>query len=534
MNETAEIESTLLKVYNNVNLRKHCLPMIPEMWLDYYFPEYFDLPEDYQEILTWVYNGWNLLWLGYRWCAKTAVIRKMISMFVAIKKKRFVRWTSYDADKSVENVTSLSNMLIGYPWSRFVRDYGHLYWREQKKTKWKTKEEKRMSWFYTTNGAIIKANSLRKSTRWLNIYIWGSTSRPDLDVLDDIDDDENTMSPRIITKNYNKVKGAIFGGNTSQKIVLWNVIQEDWVLPRLVEDYKDNDDWLIVNTKLYEWDKLHRPARFVWTKQEARNINRLVDRDDKKVVSVEWLREDQGRDRFGANFLLEALRNDVPIIEEHRLKKETYTGIPALDGVWMSIDFAESEEDWSDPIGITIWTKKYKTKKRNIKHSENLKWRQKDLKNVWERIKFLIDKFGVNKPIIIENKAGWISLKKYLTYEYSLSCILYNPGKKTKGIRLRLCQPFIESWAITFDPDIDPEFLKEIYKFPNIKHDDRVDSFTALIDKSKMWDVDDLLQAWTSKNSLEKPLENDNKEVDIKRIIWKYSNRGSLGKFTNF
>jgi phage terminase large subunit-like protein len=42
-------------------------------------------------------------------------------------------------------------------------------------------------------------------------------------------------------------------------------------------------------------------------------------------------------------------------------------------------------------------------------------------------------------------------------------------------------QPLLEGKHIVFDEDFDESFIRELVKFPNIDHDDRVDSFTALI-----------------------------------------------------
>lgn len=75
-------------------------------------------------------------------------------------------------------------------------------------------------------------------------------------------------------------------------------------------------------------------------------------------------------------------------------------------------------------------------------------------------------------------------MKKIIIHELQYQCALYDPLKSTKGMRLREIQPFIESGNITFDPDIDKQFIADVVKFPGVEHDDMIDAFTSLIIKT--------------------------------------------------
>ena len=87
-----------------------------------------------------------------------------------------------------------------------------------------------------------------------------------------------------------------------------------------------------------------------------------------KVVSIEALRAEAGRDWFGANYLLIPLRNGVSIIEEQWCKTEKYVPITYGHKTYISIDNAESEKDGSDPIGITVGTWMPELNKWNIRY----------------------------------------------------------------------------------------------------------------------------------------------------------------------
>ena len=480
------IESDVLdEILVDKTLRAMLLPEEPMFWLDFYFVDEFWTPQDYEEIIDWIEKWKNLIWFWYRGCAKTSIIRKRICKNIAIKKNKFVRWTSYDVQKAEDNITSISNMLIGTPESLFINDYWRLYYNESvMNALFRQKEQKRTSWFNATNWVVVKANSVKKSTRWLNVFIRNKSIRPDLDVLDDIDDDENTQNPNIITKTYNKVKGAIFGWSVGQKIILWNTINEDWVLPRLANDVKDNPRRKVVYTKFLKDDgSLHRPERFVRTRAEADVLNTKLWQN--LIQSLEDIREEQGRDRFGANYMLVPLRTWVSVIEEERIRYKDYVPINYWHQTYISVDNAESENDNTDPIWLSVWTWMPEKGKRNIRYSWQLKWRQKDLKRVEDKLVRLSETYNT-KNFIIENKAGWITLRKYLIQKHpDWQIFLYDPRKLSKIWRLRQVQPYIESSKIEFSPDIDQSFIKELVKFPNIDNDDRIDAFTALILKHK-------------------------------------------------
>lgn len=532
------LDELLDKILQDKQLRAECLPELPSFWCDFYFPEDFKTPDDYEEIIDWIDNGGNLIWFWYRGCAKTSKIRKWLCKRIAKKQNNFIRWTSYDVGKAEDNITSISNMLIGDTDSLFVYDYGRLYYDNTPFSPFKQKTQKRTSGFISSNGVIVKANSIRKSTRWLNQFIGKKSVRPDLDILDDIDDDENTENPKTITKNLKKIKGAIFGGSTGQKIILGNTINEDWILPRLAEEYKDNKRWKIVYTKLINDDgSIHRPERFVATDTEAeyKNIGKPVEQ---RVVSIESLRAEAGRDWFGANYMLIPLRNGVPIIEEQWCKTEQYVPIHHGHRTYLSIDNAESEEDGSDPIGLTVGTWMPEQNKWNIRYSGKLTWRNKDLGKVEEKIKWLYDKYHLDW-IIIENKAGGITLRKHLLQKnYGRAIYLFDPGKYSKIWRLRKVQPLMEGGRIVFDIDVDESFIKELIKFPNIEHDDRIDSFTALILYHKwfLMKIEEEEQKKEDWNSIESAQKKDkpkeiNTEDRVSALMNKYQKPGS-SRFT--
>ena len=55
------LDELLDKILQDKQLRAECLPDMPNFWCDFYFPENFKTPDDYEEIIDWIENGGNLI-----------------------------------------------------------------------------------------------------------------------------------------------------------------------------------------------------------------------------------------------------------------------------------------------------------------------------------------------------------------------------------------------------------------------------------------------------------------------------------------
>jgi hypothetical protein len=402
----------------------------------------------------------------------------MICRRIATKKRKLIRWTSYEWEKASDNISSISNMIIWSPQSLFIKEYWSLYASDDSVSKeFKQKEQKRMTWFSTKNGVIVKANSLRKSARWLSIYLWDQTLRPDCEILDDVDDDENTKSVTQIDKNFQKINSSILWGSTWQVIFLGNVIHEDWVWPRMVETFKNDPNYMIVRTRIIndDWTP-QRPERFVLTDEQAEEKNKTIYEPENHIVSIESLKR---KPYFMSNYMLEPIVEWEKIIDKHWIK---YKRIPKH---WqqlrvMSIDNAESEKVGTARIWITVCTVDMINQFIHFNYARWLEWKEKNLTNVWNVINSLYHEYDINTPILIENGWGWLSLKNYLVSEYSLPCSMFKT-KMDKAQRLRTCSPYIESWAVSFELWIDPELEKELTTFPNYIYKDLMDSLTGSV-----------------------------------------------------
>jgi hypothetical protein len=100
-------------------------------------------------------------------------------------------------------------------------------------------QKKSIPEFITSNHIKVKASSIWESPRG-EIFFYDKPYRPDLVILDDIDTEKTVYSITQIEKNYNWIKWELFWSlqKNSRIIFLWNIIKNDWIVPRLETDYK--------------------------------------------------------------------------------------------------------------------------------------------------------------------------------------------------------------------------------------------------------------------------------------------------------
>jgi len=92
--------------------------------------------------------------------------------------------------------------------------------------------------------------------------------------------------------------------------------------------------------------------------------------------------------------------------------------------------------------------------------------------------------------VVIEDKSSGTAVIQFLRQKTTIPVIAYNPGLRDKQIRASAATPIVESGRCHV-PDEAPwleDFLSEHEKFPNVSHDDQVDTtsmFIEYINKSK-------------------------------------------------
>jgi len=299
--------------------------------------------------------------------------------------------------------------------------------------------------------------NVKDDKSYCNHLIWNHNC------LDDIDVDKSVLNIDIIDKNYNWIKWELLWwiSDDCQIIFLWNTIKSDWIVPRFVNDYKNNNNWIIRRKAIIEdW-------KITW--EERYNFE-----------DIQKKREMLGEISFNQNYLLIPFSWWDTIIKKSNIIYKEYT---QRDKIIIWVDPAISESTKSDNFAIVVSA--YIWEHRNIKECYALQWQEKNPLYAVKFLKWLYDKWKANY-LVIETVAFQVVLSQLVKAEW-IAVIEVKPHKD-KISRLLEKQAMFETWKISFDPNWNwiNELVNELLNFPNMKFDDRVDGLIySLYEKKK-------------------------------------------------
>ena len=308
MTDEEKIKYLLSKQVTRKALCEHRL----DLFAFYYFREFFSYKtEDFhRKWYDMAMSNKNLLVIWFRWSWKTSIFWLIyIIHCIVYKKYDFIVFYCFDAIKARAKTMNIVNLL---KMNRFIKeDFWYLFKDAKSATsrKWidDMQEQKTMEEFITTNWIKVKAMSMWSSPRW-EIFINEKEQpiRPQLVLLDDIDIDKSIRNIQVIDWNYSFITWEVMWGidDAVWKIVfLWNIIWEDWVIPRLKEAQADNPSWIVDDIPLInEAEEILWEDKYVWTDKQAEEENaQIVDRNIKKVSLEDKLRT-QWQNAFNSNY----------------------------------------------------------------------------------------------------------------------------------------------------------------------------------------------------------------------------------------
>lgn len=374
------------------------------LWWFFYFRNNFRAPLAPFHY-DWLYEfAWtkNLLIIGFRWSIKTEMRKAHIVRGICYKEHSFRVWQSFDWWASEWHMRNIAKMLR----SRLIRnDYWELF-----KLSWPRADIKKraMENWNTENGIRMSARSLWEKLRWeweFDEDDWAS--KPDDLTLDDIDVTDSVRNIETIDKNVEKLSWeTIWAMNKeySRIVFLWNVINDDWVVPRFEEDKKHDSNWAVFRQSLFDekWD---------------------VTWDYFTPEMIKELRSKETEVAFWQNYeLIPRSAYENGIIKEHEIRYFDYVDLNEFDELFMHSDTTHTWKQTSDYACTTIL------------------WMSKKDKNFY-LIDFFLDKVDVEiqartaimmyirfqskvKKMTYDEKSNqgfWFWIKKLAKEEYNIS-----------------------------------------------------------------------------------------------------------------
>jgi predicted phage terminase large subunit-like protein len=223
------------------------------------FPLFFayhygwEFTEFQKERMESMESEYSTMLIGFRWSRKTTIARGFAVWCMVYKKESYMVRQSYEDSLSWASVREIAKMLCK---KSIVDDYGMLFPFTSKQSDF---AKKSLTNFETTNGVKIESKSLGQTLRWSNTYdmVAEVSSRPTLLFLDDIDVVKSVGNVDIIKANEDKITNETIGSLDPLKrkvIFLWNVINEDGVVPRFWERYHWANGWNCFWQPLFDKD----------------------------------------------------------------------------------------------------------------------------------------------------------------------------------------------------------------------------------------------------------------------------------------
>jgi len=311
--------------------------------------------------------------------------------------------------------------------------------KELQKEYWKKKF--RQSMIELINGVSLELITPGWSIRW---------KRPERIILDDIDKDVHNPT------TWEKEKRWFLSSVYWTLMEWWHIITIWTIVWNLC---------LVNYLKKEKWNTIEYPAIINW---------KPLWKEKWSMAALKKRKEKLGSLIFNQEYLNIPLTSEDAIIKQEDIKYFSYKKDNIeFDRIYMWLDPAISEKTKSDDFWITItWIlgdKKYVIK--NVW----LKWQQKRTINRNRTIKRLYDEYDVDQIYVEDN--GFQTLLKEDFQKMNLNA-KWITSTKDKITYLLWYQGDFENWKIFFNEDenMTEQLVIQLVQFPDVDHDDLVDS----------------------------------------------------------
>jgi hypothetical protein len=254
----------------------------------YYFSEYFtyqlapfhyEMVNDLEELDQGLFH--YLMWCMFRESAKTSIAKMDVVHKIAYEKKHYINWDSFDKSNAESALFDITQILQTN--DKFISDFGQLFY-EPKATELKKSTVKRLNNFVTANDIRVEAFSTQQSTRG-RIY---KQYRPDHYIIDDFET-INTKDSLLKMGQVKKHIGELQAGLATNATVLFlcNLITEAGVVNWLMETHAENPNFKIRNLPVEDNGIIAWPGKYVFTDEEANQINKTIVDPNEHKISLE-------------------------------------------------------------------------------------------------------------------------------------------------------------------------------------------------------------------------------------------------------
>jgi len=460
----------------------------------FYFPQFFSFRSApfHKKMTNDLASEDSVFIKGFRESWKT--IETMVALIhtIAYRKRRYIMYYSLEQKISAARLYDIIIQLQTN--QRIINDFWNLF-PDRKFNDEEGITKSSVGEFVTTNRIKVRAMSMGTTPRGALFVCKDWAFRPDMVVFDDIDTISSVRNPEIIEKNYEFLKNEILWGlaEWAKIIILWNVIGQDGLIPRIEKDIESDNRFRKLIISIYDKEWKITWDRFVETDEEATAYNQWKPISQHKI-SLESKRRKQWEAAYKANFLLIPMINlsapvfDIELLQNLKAKEplRADTKYPELlifedlltDGSGTKIPYqnlmigsdTSLGNPWGDYATIVVRDRQGKlmaTYRGHIK-PDLLVWVYQRLFELGYR--WVLAPENNNTGIATINKARDTYLVNYLYVEKTLDKISeksrktygWNTNGKTKPLMISELDEAIRLWHIT---EFDERSLAELRSY---------------------------------------------------------------------
>lgn len=336
MKLTPELKDVILN--GTPDERKYILQHSFMAFSMYYFTDYFtykpapfhkDFAHDCEQLAKGDLK--EVAWVGFKECAKTSYAKMFVTWNICYAKRHFVNYDSYDKGNAE---SALFDVVVELQTNRrLIHDFGNLFTEDRDD---KEKKLKKVTSFITANDVKVEAFSTGQSTRG-RLY---KNFRPDLYVIDDVENFQTIASPLITQKIVSHID-ELRSGLAAEANVLYlgNYLTDQGVVQYILDTVTRSQG----QTRFIPVEKDGIPMwedKYCMTDTEAAEFNKENPNRPKKI-SIETKKRDLGETVFMTEMQLSPLSTGDLLFQRNKVEKLLEV----------------KEEDYEDLAGFRVWDK---------------------------------------------------------------------------------------------------------------------------------------------------------------------------------
>lgn len=403
--------------------------------------------------------------------------------------KKYILWTSFDEKKAAANLFDVVLQLQTN--KKLISDFGQLFYDDNINNE-KKSHKKSIKEFITKNEVKVQAYSTGQSARGA---VFGSY-RPDLIILDDIENDKTIVSePK--TEQVIHYIDELFAGLSGDAniLILGNRLTNSGSISYVENRFKGDERFIIRDIPVAINGETTWKSKYAMTDEEAKNRNKGIEDSKSKIISLETKKRILGETVYNREMMNKPLSDDMREIRWKWLQNY-YTQLNVKDRLrnrYITIDVADTKERENrkvkgkiDYTGIIVvdwdienyWYVKY-AKRRRMNAPELID----EIFRLWEFYKPI--KIGIEKKSFEDQVKPYIQQRSEETSIYPVVVELEHGGNRKEDRIRGALQGRLQAGKIKFLSDSNDnteELRNELYDFPKAEYDDLSDAL-AYIDQ---------------------------------------------------